>query len=81
MYRILLISALLLAACDNVSIPQKKVEGSPREVVLVAIAPDGTHLWGVYEKGVSVFFASCGAHWKTSNGKVTTRHDVPTGRQ
>ena len=61
---------------DDKTVPVAQVEGSPYEVRLVAIAPDGTHLWVA---GGSVYFASSGAQWSHPCGKGCTRTEiVPT---
>lgn len=64
-----LVGLLALSACGNSSIPQPRAEGSPRDVRLAAIAPDGTRLWKVYVSGEEVFFASSGTQHTVTCGK------------
>ncbi len=72
MRRALVFAALLgLAACDRAQ-PVEQANGSPNEVFLVAIAPDGTHLW---RTGGGVYFASSGTQRTVSCGKSCTRQE------
>ena len=70
------ICLLGLSACkDEVSVPVETT--GPREVFLVAVAPDGTNLWKTKVNGYSVFFSSSGTNYTIHEGKTTRDIQVP----
>lgn len=76
-----LIMALPLAACEAPVKPISTEDGgaNDRTVDLMAVAPDGTHLWRFNTGGRPVYFASTGAQWEERCGKRCRRDvQVPT---
>lgn len=80
---VVLAAAGFLAACD----PPKSAEpGADKklysgEVTLMAVAPDGTKLWGVLSAGRTVYFASSGTSTTQGCGKNCVRQNqTPTAK-
>lgn len=76
-----LTSLIALAACDppNSAEPGAAKKVTSGAVTLMATAPDGTKLWGVWSMGRTVYFASTGTSTEEVCGKgcVEERH-TPT---
>lgn len=76
-----LAAALLLASCDVPRTAEPNLESKldNGDVAKIAVAPDGTVLWGVKAGGRTVFFASRGVQHSVSCGKNCVRQEiVPT---
>ena len=48
---------------------RREINRHASDVVLVAVAPDGSQLWFVKVNGTPVYFSSGGAQWTTTYGK------------
>ncbi len=81
---IIIVACVFLAGCGK---PSNTAERAIQErldagdVALVAIAPDGTHLWAVYDRGRTVYFAASAAQWTERHGKTSETIQVPSTRQ
>lgn len=80
MKRLITLAALAaLAACTKPAIRTEDGGAADRTVELMAVAPDGTHLWRFDTGDRYVYFASSGAGWTENCGKNCRRDvQVPT---
>lgn len=67
---------MMLASCGEPSStaePGASVRMAEGDVVRIAVAPDGTVLWGVRHQGINIYFASSGTRRHVTCGKGCTR--------